>query len=112
MTQQTKPEAGAAPWTAPAIACRAAELVGGDRANDHGPMARNFANIAGVWNALLRAAGVLTDGRELDGVDVANLMEGLKLARRYSGRVNLDDFIDGAGYAAVAGELAQRAEQA
>ncbi len=41
----------------------------------------------------------------LDAHDVANLMEGMKIARRYSGSFNVDDYIDGAGYAAVAGEI-------
>jgi hypothetical protein len=39
---------------------------------------------------------------------VANLMEGLKIARRYTGKFNADDYIDGCGYSACAGEIAAR----
>jgi hypothetical protein len=37
------------------------------------------------------------------------MMECLKIARRYTGDFNPDDYVDGAGYSAVAGEV--RAEQ-
>jgi hypothetical protein len=39
------------------------------------------------------------------------MMEGMKIARRYSGSHNVDDYVDGAGYAACAGEIAERQEQ-
>ena len=42
----------------------------------------------------------------LDAHDVATLMEGMKIARRYTGVFNPDDYVDGAGYAACAGEIA------
>ena len=90
------------------IALRAADLVGGDRAVTHGGKLDNHARIADVWNGILSAAGK-KPFRPLDAHDVANLMEGMKIARRYTGAFNPDDYIDGAGYAAVAGEV--RAEQ-
>jgi hypothetical protein len=34
------------------------------------------------------------------------MLEALKIARRYSGAHNIDDYIDGAGYAGCAGEIA------
>lgn len=86
------------------IATKAAELVGGDRAASHGDKYLNHWNIAQVWNGILRAAGKL-NGEPLDAHDVANMMEGMKIARRYTGAFNVDDYIDGAGYAAVAGEV-------
>ena len=87
------------------IAARAAELVGGDRAAQHGDKTVNHDKIAAVWNGILTAAG--KSGVEpLTALDVANLMEGLKIARRYAGSFNIDDYIDGAGYAAVAGDIA------
>lgn len=87
------------------IAGRAAELVGGDRAKTHGDKTQNHNNIAAVWNGILMAAGKATPV-PLNAHDVANLMEGLKIARRYAGSFNADDYVDGAGYAAVAGEIA------
>lgn len=89
---------------APAIAKNAAELVDGARASQHGPMVENHQKIADVWNGILAAAGK-APSLPLDAHDVANLMEGMKIARRYSGAFNLDDYVDGAGYAAIAGEI-------
>lgn len=89
------------------IANRAANLVGGDRHKTHGDKTRNHENIAAVWNGILAAAGKAAV-LPLNAHDVANLMEGLKIARRYSGSYNVDDYIDGAGYAAVAGEIAAK----
>lgn len=86
------------------IAAKASDLVGGDRAKQHGDKAENFNRIAAIWNGTLTAAGV-TLSRPLDGHDVCNLMETMKVARRYTGSFNVDDYIDGAGYAACAGEV-------
>lgn len=86
------------------IAAKASELVGGDRAKTHGDKAENFNRIAAIWNGTLKAAGITTS-RSLDGHDVCNLMETMKVARRYTGSFNEDDYIDGAGYSACAGEV-------
>lgn len=91
------------------IATQAARLVGGDRARQHGDKTENHEKIAAVWNGILFAAGK-SPRAPLDAHDVATLMEGMKIARRYTGCFNSDDYIDGAGYAAVAGEI--RAAQA
>jgi hypothetical protein len=92
-----------------AIASKAAELVGGDRETTHGNKLKNHAAIAAMWNGYLKAAGKLHI--ELNAHDVANLMEALKIARRVNGALNMDDYIDGAGYAAVAGEIAAEMEK-
>jgi hypothetical protein len=92
------------------ICSDAAALVGGDRQVTHGDKTINFQNTADIWNGILRAkarqmpGGVLT----LDALDVANMLEAFKIARRYSGTHNLDDYVDGAGYAGCAGEIADR----
>lgn len=90
--------------TAADIASEAARIVGGARAVTHGDKRLNHNKIAAVWNGILAAAGK-TPAVPLDAHDVANLMEGLKIARRYLGEFNLDDYVDGAGYAACAGEI-------
>ncbi len=91
------------------IAFKAADLVGGERAHVHGDKVINHDKIAAVWNGILFAAGKVP-AVPLDGHDVACMMEGLKIARRYLGRFNPDDYVDGAGYAACAGEIAAAAE--
>ena len=90
------------------IAAKAAELVGGDRAKTHGSKLENHSNIARLWTAYGRNAGWLVG--DLSALDVANLMECLKIARRQAGAHNPDDYIDGAGYASVAGEIAETLE--
>lgn len=98
--------------TAASICTDAAALVGGDRATTHGDKALNFANTAALWNAIIEAkarqAGwpIMDVLPVLDALDVANMLEAFKIARRYSGSHNPDDYVDGAGYAGCAGEIA------
>jgi hypothetical protein len=93
---------GSSKMNAPDIANKAAELIGGDRAQTHGDMHAHFAHVAAIWTAYL--------GRQLEAplsaVDVPHMMGLLKIARTKSGGVNVDDWIDGAGYIACAGEIA------
>lgn len=94
----------AQPLTAHSVVMTAADLVGGARHSTHGDKLENHTKIAAVWNSILLAAGK-SPSTPLDAHDVATLMEGLKIARRYLGEFNPDDYIDGAGYAGVAGEI-------
>ena len=84
---------------------QALNLVSGDRADAHGPIWENHNNIAMLWN------GYLYNKDYLLAADVANMMELLKIARRKLGTFNEDDYIDGAGYAAVALECAEEQEK-
>jgi hypothetical protein len=105
--------------TAASICADAAALVGGDRQVTHGDKTINFQNTADLWNAILQAkarrCGWTTrsfvealDALALDALDVANMLEAFKIARRYSGSHNIDDYVDGAGYAGCAGEVAEK----
>tara|TARA_R110000822_G_scaffold89145_3_gene206148 strand:+ start:335 stop:649 length:315 start_codon:yes stop_codon:yes gene_type:complete len=67
-------------------------------------MLENHENIAKLWN------GYLYNKEELSASDVANMMELMKVARRKAGAFNADDYVDGAGYAAVAYECAEGEE--
>jgi hypothetical protein len=102
---------------ASSICARAATLVGGDRQVTHGDKSINFANTADAWNAILRAKARKAGWPihdvfvTLDALDVANMLEALKIARRYTGTHNIDDYVDGAGYAGCAGEIAERLDQ-
>lgn len=84
------------------IAGKAAELVGGVRDRQHGAKVANFENIANLWQAYLEIQG----GDDLTGLDVAHMMNLLKIARTFTGEHNEDDAIDACGYAACAGEIA------
>ena len=89
-------------FDAQSICSKAASLVGGDRARTHGDKTVNHANIAALWNAYLGEALIA----RLTPTDVALMMALLKIARTKSGTFNRDDFVDLAGYAGVAGEIA------
>jgi hypothetical protein len=96
--------------TAGAICITAAELVSGARQVTHGDKLINFKNIADIWTAILSAKSRRDGTSEIfvDPLDVVNMLEAMKIARRYSGSHNVDDYVDGAGYAGCAGEIAER----
>jgi hypothetical protein len=75
----------------------AASLVSGDRAKKHGDMFLSHDLIAKLWTAYL--------GNTIEAHDVACLMTLLKIARTQCGETNPDDYVDAAGYMAIAGEL-------
>ena len=81
---------------------KALNLIGGDRAADYGAMWENHENIAQLWNGYL-----YNKESPLTAEDVANLMELMKIARRKLGALKKDNYVDGAGYAAVAFECAK-----
>lgn len=92
------------------FATRAAELIGGARESSHGNKTENFDKTALLWTVYLKIRRN-PNGR-LSAEDFANMMELMKIARRCSGDFNPDDYIDGAGYAACAGEVASLAKAA
>ena len=86
--------------TARDITCRGRE-------EQHGAPENNFATIAAFWRTYLKRRN---PNREepifIDAVDVGLMMALLKISRAANGDFNIDDYIDGAGYFACAGELA------
>jgi hypothetical protein len=88
------------------IALRASTLIASSRAEQHGDMRRTFCAIASLWNTYL--AHRRDKEATLSPSDVAKMMALLKLARSENGEFNADDFVDMAGYAAIAGELEGR----
>lgn len=90
------------------IAGRASDLVGGDRDRQHGAKHDNFARIATMWNAWLQTRRY--PAKPLSAHDVGIMMALMKAARTQSGSLNIDDYVDGAGYLACAGEVAQLQE--
>ena len=77
-----------------------------DRNKEYGDIEDNFSTIADFWNTYISSRYDLMLGF-LDGMDVANMMALLKVARvaASDGRSE-DSFVDIAGYAACAGEIA------
>lgn len=99
----------ATPKTAVDICKHAAGLVGGDREASHGDKLVSFTIIAEFWEAYRRGkCATHPNDPRYTAEDAANMMEMLKVARRLIGDYNPDDYVDGAGYAGVAGEIAER----
>lgn len=82
----------------------AAQIVAGARNTTHGDKERSFSGIAAMWNAYLANRPRKT--ATLDGEDVAHMMVLMKMMRGQFGTPVDDHFIDMAGYAAIAGEIA------
>jgi len=83
---------------------KAKELVTGDRNETHGDAFKNHAEIAEFWNIFLD--GKLQPMASITAQDVAIMMILLKVSRSNQGKkFNLDNFIDMAGYSAIAGEI-------
>ena len=76
----------------------AQECVCGQREQDYGSPENNFKIIADLWTAYT--------GVPFTPVDVAMMMGLLKIARIKNGGGTGDSFVDLAGYAACAGEIA------
>ena len=88
------------------ILTKAQKLVSDDRAKTHGDKIVNHENIARLFSAYLtnKFQAVININAE----DVAQLMTLLKIARSQAGQHNIDDYVDGAGYQAIAGEIANK----
>ena len=85
----------------------AIRCVCGDREQDYGTPEKNFELIGELRTKYLKAKCVSPEADVcINGEDVATLMCLFKIARIATGRGKTDSFIDLAGYAACAGELA------
>ena len=90
----------AKPTTRKTILEAAEACVCRDRQDTHGKPEDSFGEIADLWTAYLDI------GREITPVDVAQMMILLKIARAKGNPKHADNWIDMAGYAACAGEIA------
>lgn len=75
------------------------EYITKDRQTTHGQAENNFARISAMWSAYT--------GFNITPADVAIMMAQLKMARFKHNPTYVDNAIDMAGYAALAGELGQ-----
>lgn len=85
----------------------ASEYVCKDREDTYGKPEDNFQIVADFWSTYLNAGSGEYDMKiALSAEDVANMMSLLKIARIATGKAKEDNYIDLAGYAACAGEIA------
>lgn len=93
------------------VLAAAKKCVCGEREQDYGTPEDNFTTIGLLWGVYLRAAHPeLQYTLPINGIeakDVAVMMSLLKVARIATGS-SPDSFVDLAGYAACAGEIATR----
>ena len=83
---------------------KAKELISNDRNESHGDAFKNHAEIAEFWNLFLDDK--LRPMADITAKDVAIMMILLKISRSNQGKkFNLDNFVDMAGYSAIAGEI-------
>lgn len=78
----------------------ACDLINGERAREYGNAYLNHARIAALWTTYVRSKP-----DDLTPVDVAMMLVLMKVARSIETSKD-DSFIDIAGYAALAGEMA------
>ena len=87
----------------------ARSIVTGEREKQYGKPEDNFATIGKLWEIYLSGRCVGGDADiSINPEDVAMMMALLKIARIKTGVGTVDSFIDLAGYAACAGEIAGR----
>ena len=82
---------------------KASELVSSEREETHGNAFKNHSQIADLWSVFLDDK--LKPMKEITPGDVAVMMCLLKISRSTMGDFNIDDFVDGAAYMAIAGEM-------
>jgi hypothetical protein len=80
----------------------AEEIISADRERTHGKAEENLSNIATLWDAWCR----VSRDAQMTPHDVAIMMALLKIARTQTGVYNRDDYVDAAGYIALAHRLA------
>ena len=86
--------------TRSSILSTAKSYITRDRQADHGDAEDNFSRIAGYWS--------LHTGTTLTATDVAVMMALLKVARIKQNPQHVDNWVDGAGYFACGGEIANQ----
>ena len=82
---------------------KATDLISTARESSHGDCFKNHSQIADLWSVFLDDK--LKPMKEITPGDVAVMMCLLKISRSTMGDFNLDDYVDGAAYMAIAGEM-------
>lgn len=86
----------------------AAQLIGGERAVQHGDARDSFEVIANLWSAWLGLD--LIPGYRFTAHDALMLMALMKIARMRFGEFNRDDYVDALGYIALALQVMEPVE--
>lgn len=86
------------------------EVINGERQDTYGNPENCFATIAALWNAYLGhgQSGQAGGHKRISGHDAAVMLSLLKVARIAHGTDHADNYVDAAGYMALAADLAQQ----
>ena len=84
------------------VLATAHDIINGERQNQYGAPEDSFELIAAYWNAFLME----NKSRALTGKHVAQMMALFKIARMQLGEDKLDNYVDAAGYIALAADAA------
>lgn len=87
----------------------AAKLITGDRQEAYGSPQKSFSTLASLWNTYLSSS--LKTSIRMTEIDVAVCLALLKIGRMANSPKKIDSYVDLAGYAALAGELAETSSQ-
>ena len=85
------------------ILMKASDLVSNSRQESHGDTFKNHSQIAEFWNIYLDDK--LKPMASITADEAAMMMGLVKVSRSQAGKHNIDDYVDGAAYMAIAGEL-------
>ena len=85
------------------ILMKASDLVSNSRQESHGDTFKNHSQIAEFWNIYLDDK--LKPMASITADEAAMMMGLVKISRSQAGKHNIDDYVDGAAYMAIAGEL-------
>jgi len=97
---------GAVAVTRKSILSVASEIINKDRAATHGEAENSFQTIADYWSVYLSKE--FHHSVKLTSLQVAQLMVLFKVARAHNNPQHLDNWVDQAGYTALAGEIAMK----
>lgn len=78
---------------------KASEIISGERNDRYGSAEENFSYIASFWSIYLH--------KDIKLVDVCNMMILMKMARAINDKGYIDNYMDTAGYAALAAEIVE-----
>lgn len=88
----------------------------GDRDKSYGPPLENFSNAADLIEGYFHARGWITSAKHgaVSAEDVAHILALIKMGRTINPNLaaHRDNYIDGAAYMAIAGELAEEERNA
>ena len=88
---------------------KALDIINGDRLDTYGKPEDSFEIIGKYWTTYLQANGLITgSGALISPQEVAEMMMLFKIARMSGQKPSIDNYVDLAGYAAIAADMVDK----